>query len=301
MVALVYWHWLYHLINVPTMSGDKWYMRHMAFTDLPVSPPYCWRPLLPALARRLGFAPVSYLASVATPFVIYFWMGEGWRGFLCAMLFVGNHHLFQFNIRNPEYAEGLGQLLMVSSVWAVSAESALAWPLLLLAALCRETLAASLGAVVLFWNPLLLIPIAVGSAFSWFTANEDKANRHPLVEGTAYETYARWARFKGHGVISYAHVFQPLRGIALAVPFMWDRVGDFARLGLIGFIPIWFLAVPATGQSRLMCYGFALLLPFVGALSPEWIWVFVFATWFWPFDVNAFDETGGEQSFGFVR
>lgn len=283
------------------MSGDKWYMRHMAFTDLPVSPPYCWRPLVPYLARWFGFKPVSYAASLATVVVVYYWVGGGWRGFLVAMIFVGNVHILPFNVRCPEYAESVGQLLMISSVWAVSANSPLAWPLLLLSALCRETLAGALGAICLFWNPWLLLPIAAGSAASWFGRREDKVNRHPLIEDTAHETVLRWAKHKSYGMLSYAHVVQPLRGLAFAVPFMWDRVGDFARLGLAGLVPIWLSAIPATGQTRIMCYGFALIAPFAAALPIEWLWVCALANWFWPVDLWAFDETGGQKSFGFVR
>jgi hypothetical protein len=283
------------------MSGDKWYMRQMAFTDLPISPPYCWRPLVPRLARYFGFMAVSYSSTVATPIVIYYFVGGGWRGFACAMLFVGNLHIVPFNVRCPEYSESVGHLLMIGSLWAIGADSALAWPLLLLSALCRETITAALGLIVLFWNPWLLIPLVAGSAVAYLTRNEDEGNRHPLVEGSAYDTLARWAKKKDSGVLSFAHVIQPLRGAAIAVPFMWYGVGDFARLGLIGFIGIWVLAIPASGQSRIICYGFGLLLPFVAVLPLTGLWLLVLVTWFWPVDIRAFDETGGQKTWGFVR
>jgi len=298
---LTYVHWLQHRLDIPPMSGDKWYMRQMAFTDQPVSAPYRWRPLVPWLARWLGFKTLSYTASLATPVLIYYWVGGGWRGFWCAMLFVGNLNIFHFNVRCPEYAESVGQFLMIASLWAVQTGSPLAWPLLLLSALCRETLTGALGAIVLFWNPILLAPLAVGALVSWFARDEEKTNRHPLVEATAVETVRRWAKYKGHGVLSFAHVIQPLRGLAVTVPFMWGYVGDYARLGLVGLIPIWLLAVPASGQSRIICYGFGLLLPFAAALPAEWLWVMAGITWFWPADLRMFDETGGEATFGFVR
>lgn len=301
LTALGYWHWLEHVVNTSTMSGDKWYMRHAAFTDMPVSAPYCWRPLVPFIARFTGFTLLSYSASLASPVLIYYWIGGGWRGFCCAMLFVGNLNIYHFNVRNPEYAESVGHFLMLASLWAIQTGSPLAWPLLLLSALCRETLTGALGAIVLFVNPLLLAPLMLGSAVSWFTRNEDKDNRHPLVERGIRDTVYRWAKHKGIGALSYSHVIQPLRGLAVAVPFMWGSVGDFARLGLVGFIPIWLLAIPASGQSRIMCYGFGLLVPFAAALPIEWLWVFVGLVWFWPFDLRMFDETGGVQSFGFVR
>lgn len=299
---VAYFHWMNHVIPEEyPMSGDTWYMRHMAFTDLPVTAPYCWRPLLPRLARYFGFFAVSYSASIATTAVIYFCVGGGWRGFLCALIFMANGNIFHHNIRNPAYAEGLGQLLMISSVWAMGTGSLIAWPLFLLAALCRETIAASLGLVAVFWNPLLLIPLVLGSCVAYLTRKEDKDNRHPLVEATPYDTLVRWARFKGLGAISYAHVIQPLRGLAIAVPFVWNDVGHFARLGLVGLIPIWLLALPASGQSRIMCYGFAYLIPFAAALDGPWLGVVTLLSVFWIADVRAFDETGGGKTFGFVR
>lgn len=299
--AIAYWHWLHHVVNPSTMSGDKWYMRHFAFTDQPVSAPYCWRPLVPMLGRYLGFRLVTYTASLATPILIYFWMGGGWRGFLCALIFLGNTHTVMFNVRSPEYAEGVGQLLMFAGVWSMFAGSTLAWPVFLLAAMCRETLPASLGLVALFVNPWLLIPLALGAGASWAFRRQDHSNVHPLVEATPYATVLRWVKFKGQGALSYSHVFQPLRGAAIAVPFMWDSVGHLTRLGLIGLIPIWLLALPASGQSRIMCYGLAWIIPFCGALSVEWLWILVFATWLWPIDFSAFDETGGQKSFGFAH
>ena len=155
---MLYCHWLHHCVNQPTMSGDKWYIRQMAFTDMPISAPYCWRPLVPFIARFTGFTLLSYSCTMATPIIIYYWMGQGWTGFACGLLFTGNIHLLQFNVRNPEYAESVGQFLMLASLWAMSIGHWAAWPLLLLAALCRETLAAALGLIALFWNPLLLIP-----------------------------------------------------------------------------------------------------------------------------------------------
>jgi hypothetical protein len=281
------------------MSGDKWYMRQMAFTTLPISPPYCWRPLLPALARRLGFMPVSYVATFLTPIVVYFYVGGGWPGTACGLMFVGTAHIFRFNIKNPEYAEGLGQFLLLCSLWAVSTDSLLAWPLLLLSALCRETLPAILGVVVLFVNPWLLAPLIVGAAVAYLSRDEDQENRHPLVEKTSYETIARWAKYKGANVLHYAHTVQPLRGLAFTVPFVWGGVGSFARLGLVALVPLWLLAVPASGQSRVICYGFGLLIPFAAALPSEWLWLVVMLQWFWPVDYRVYDE-GGDAKFMFL-
>jgi len=275
-------------------------MRRMAYTNDSISPPYCWRPLLPMLARRLGFKPVSYTATIATTLVIYGFVGGGWVGFACALIFIGNRNIFAFNVKNPEYAEGLGQLLFISSLWAMSTNNLMAWPLLLLAALCRETLAAALALIALFWNPLLLVPLTAGAAASYLGRRENKENRHPLVEGTAYATVVRWARTKGWNCIHYAHTIQPIRGIAFAVPFVWGAVGDFTRLSLIAVIPIWLLALPASGQSRIVCYSIGIFLPFAAALPSPWLWVCVLLSWFWVFDFNTYDERGG-KTFGFAK
>ena len=299
LALLVLWHMIYHVVREPVMSGDKWYIRHMAFTKLPASAPYCWRPLHPFLGRMFGFFTVSYLASVATPLIIYYWMGGGLRGFLVALLFLGNTQLFAFHIKNPEYTEALGHLLFICALWAMQVDSIVAYPLLLLCALCRETIAAALLVIAVVWNPLMCIPILIGSAVAYFTRKEDKENRHPLVEATPYETLKRWLRTKQEAVVNYAHIIQPLRGLAITVPFMWERVGDFARVGTLGLLPIWLLALPASGQSRIVCYGFAIIAPFAAELPIGWLWGFVFLAWFWPIDIAQYKETG-ERTFGFV-
>lgn len=299
MFAMAYW--FYRVIQEkPQMSGDQWYMTQFAFTDEPVSAPYCWRPLVPLLARRIGFKPVTYTAAIATPFLIYFYMGGGWTGVFAALLFVGNHNLFSFSIKNPEYADGLGQFLMISSVWAVSIHSPGAVFLLLLCGLCRETIAGALAVFVLFYNAWYLIPLALGCLAAYLERNEDKDNQHPLVEPTIYDTLKRWGRIKGFKSLHYAHTVQPLRALAFCVPFMWNRVDDLARLGLLSIVPIWMLAFPASGQSRIMCYGFVFLLPFFGALSPGWQAGVLLATWFWPLDIRTFDESG-DTKFSFAR
>lgn len=301
VAMFAYAYWVYRVLPVKhQMSGDQWYITQFAYTDEPISAPYCWRPLVPMLARRLGFKLVTYTATIAIPFVIYYYMGGGWTGFFCAMLFVGNHHAYSFMAKNPEYADGVGQLLLISTVWAITVGSPLAWPLLLLCALCRETISAALGVFVLFFNPWLLAPLIVGSAAAYFGRNEDKDNTHPLVESNPYETLKRWGRFKQLKALHYAHTIQPLRAVAFTVPFVWGSVGDLARYGLFSLIPIWLLAVPASGQTRIMCYGFVFFLPFFAALSVEWQAAVVMLTWFWPIDLRAFEE-GGDVKFSYTR
>jgi len=299
MFAFAYW--VYRVIpDKAHMSGDQWYMTQFAFTDEEVSAPYCWRPLVPMLARRVGFKTVTYGAVLATPVVIYYYVGGGVAGLLCASLFVGNPNLFAFSVKNPEYADGVGQFLIISTMFALTAGSPLAWPLLLLCALCRETITAALGVVVLFINPWMLAPLIAGSAAAYLLRKEDKENQHPLVEKTPYETVKRWGRLKGFKALHYAHTVQPLRSIGFAVPFVWQQVGSLPRLCLFALVPIWLLAVPASGQSRIMCYGFVFFLPFAAAMPLEWLGFFALLTWFWPIDIRAFDE-GGDVKFSYSR
>jgi hypothetical protein len=274
-------------------------MRQFAFTDQPITAPYRWRPLLPWLARWLGFKPVSFVANALTPLVIYVYAGGGWPGFCCGAMFVMNTHIFQFNVKAPEYAEGLGHFLFASTILAISMGHWSAFPLAFLCALTRETISAAVGIIAVFINPWLLIPLFVGSVIALSARTENKENRHPFIENTYYGTVARWAKYKGFRAVSFAHTILPLRGAALTVPFMWDSVGAGARLGLWGFVPIWLLALPASGQSRIMCYGFVLCVPFIAALPIGWLWVVAFVSCFWPFDWRHFDESGDEK-FAFV-
>jgi len=296
-----YCWWVHHRINVPAVSGDMWYMRQFAFTDQPITAPYRWRPLLPWLARWFGFNTVTFTANALTPFVIFYYAGAGWVGFCCALIFIGNAHIFQFNIKAPEYAEGLGHFLFASTIFAMSLGHWSAYPLALLCAMTRETITAALGLICVFINPLIMVPLAVGSVIAWFARTEDKDNRHPLIEGTYVGTVTRWARTKGWRALHFAHTILPLRATPFAVPLMWGGVNDFARLGVLGFIPIWLLALPASGQSRIICYGYVLVVPFLAAIPLGWLAAVTMLCCFWPVDWQVFDESGGDSTFAVVR
>ena len=299
---LGFWHWQHHVINPSHMSGDKWYMRRMAYTDQPVSPPYCWRPLLPFLARLAGFSVVSYAATAITPLIIYWYLGSGWSAAAVALMFVGSRDIFSFNIRNPEYAESIGQFLVVSGAWALR-DGAL-WPaavVLILGGLTRETVACLLALLAIFSPLWFLAPLPIlGLGAAYLTRREDKTNRHPLVEGSPYETLVRWAKVKGEKCLHYAHTVQTFRGLTFSVPFVWSQADAWARCGLLGFIPIWLLALPASGQTRIMSYGFILLAPFAVAAGSPWVWFLLLLHWFWPIDYALYEEGGG-QDFGILR
>lgn len=300
LLATVYWHWIAHVLKSPSMSGDKWYLRRMAFTDDPISPPYCWRPLVPWIARWTGFKPLSYTANFASVLVLYAYVGGGWPGCAVALFYMGNIHTFRFHIKNPEYVDAVGQLLMFLGLWALREQSPWIFLIGILVGLARETPAMTLAVIAAFWYPPAIAPIAVGLLWARFARQEAKDNRHPLVEDTAWSTVCRWAKVKSAGALHWGHTVAPLRGSPYAMPFMWHAVGDFARLGAIGFVPIWLLALPASGQSRIMCYGIGLVAPFIAAANPEWQWIFAGIAWFWPVDITTYDETG-DKTFGYAR
>lgn len=302
LVSLAFWHWLYCYVMEPDMSGDKWYMRRFAFTDEPVSAPYCWRPLLPWLARVFGFRAVTYAAMLTSVAVIYSWSGGGQVGFAVALAFIGNRHMWNFHVKNPEYSDGLGILLTASFLAALaSGHPWLAALVGVAGGLTRESVGLSLAvAGGVAYHPLLALPPAAAVAAAYFLRRENLVNRHPCTEPGFYATVKRWAGEKKERFLHYSHTIQSLRGIAFAVPFVWDRVGDQARLGLWGLLPILGLALPASGQSRIFAYAWVFLVPFLAACSEAWLWLLVLLQWSWPVEYYVYDETGG-QNFGYAK
>jgi hypothetical protein len=243
---------------------------------------------------------LALICTLATPVVIYLWLGPGPSAFFCAVIFAGNPHLASFNIKNAEYTESVGQLLMISSLWALDERSLVAVPLLLLAGLCRETLVAALAVVALLWWPIVApLPVATG-LLAYFTRKQDRENTHPLVEDTIYGTIRKWLRDKAAGSIRYAGVFQPFRGALFAVPFMWAAVSPFARISLVALPVAWLFSLPASGQTRIVLYGIGPVLAFVAACPPEWAAVLAMLSWWWPVELYHHDERG-TKSFQFAR
>lgn len=295
-----YLYWTHQVAADPEMNGDSWYMRRFAFTDNPVSPPYCWRPLLPWLARHLGFNFVTGAASILTPLAITGYLGGTWNAAALGIAFVGCRTIFSFNIKNPEYAEGLGHLLFVLALWGLRDEAWWAVPAIVAATLCREALGAALVIVALLWSPWFALPAIVAGATAYLKRNEDHTNRHPLVEKSSYATFVRWGKVKRDLGFHFACTLQTTRALGLCVPFMWNDVSAYARLGLSGLLAIAFFALPASGQSRHFGYAFAIFAPFVVGLDPAWVWFHALVCWFWPYDYAVYNESGG-QSFGFAR
>lgn len=300
IVVWLYLYWTFHVAMEPDVNGDAWYMRRAAFTDNPVSPPYCWRPLLPWLARWLGFGPVTQGATLLTPLALYGYLGGGWNAAAMAIAFVGIRPIFAFNVKNQEYAEGLGHLLFVLALWGMRDGTWWAVPAVLAATLCREALGAALAVIAILWAPLMLLPIGAAGALAYFTRREDKANRHPLVESTSYGTFVRWAKVKRDLGLHFAHTLQTTRLLGFSVPFVWHDVSAYARLGLAGILGLGFFAIPASGQSRHYGYAFALLAPFAASLGGEWCWLHALVCWFWPYDYACYNESGG-TTFGYAR
>lgn len=298
--ATIFFRWIWTQAAAPEVSGDAWYYRMRAFTDSGVSAPYCWRPLFPLVARYVGFDMASLVPIMLTPLVVYGYVGGGWTGTACALAMIGIRPLFSFNIKNVDYAEGMGQFLFVSALWAMSAGHGSAWVLAPLCMLLREGLGVAVACVAVFVWPWLTVPTLAAGALAYFTRKEDTENPHPLIEKSAYATLVRWMKVKLDGCLHYAQTVQPLRGSPFAVPFVWQAVSSFSRWSLCAVPAIWFFSLPASGQSRHSCYLFAVFIPFIAAAGIEWCWLYCLACWFWPIDFSTYDETGG-PTFGYAR
>lgn len=290
-----FWHWdEVYADPKDTVSGDGYYIRRMAFArGKPVSKPYCWRPLYPFLARYFGFRPVSYVCITAATVMVYLLVGGGWIGTALAVGFFGNISIGRFAFRCPDYADSLGHFLFLASIYAMLHHSLWLIPLAALCALTRENLGATVGLLSLAFNPFGFVAALAAGLLAYHLRREDHTNVHPLVKATAYDTFAFWAKAKKDGVLHWAHTIQPLRALPLWLPFGWAHVSGDARTLVAGVAPIFFFAVPASGQSRLLCYAYGLFAPIVAACGVEWCWFACILQWFWPIDLASFDEGGG--------
>ena len=303
MAATVFWTWA-AAISPKRPYADGWYMRRFAYTHRAVTAPYCWRPLVPLIMRHIGVWP-SIAATAATPLLIYGYLGGGWAAAAVALAFMGNKHIAIYNIRHPELSDSMGQMLLVATVWSLAIGHPLAIPLALLTVMCRE----AAGAMVLMLAVLtaqwwVVLAIIAGGLTAYWCRNEDKENRHPLVEATADDTVKRSVRVKAgvHSVIAWPQSIGAVRGFPLAIPWGWDGCGDFARLALAAYLPLWLLSLGASGASRHLCYGFILFAPFVAVLPIQWAWAFCLLSWFWPIDFSPLDEnTDGKTNWVHAR
>lgn len=293
-----YYAYCYYVLSQPEVSGDGFYMRRMAFTDKPVSPPYCWRPLHAFMARIAGFRALAVSSSLATCAVVYGYAGGGWTGLAVLAAFLGTQQIIAFNILCPEYGESTGHLWFILSLWLLSLGSPWAVLPMIAAMITRESLGATLMLVSLFSLPWAAVPVAAAGAAAYFFRREDRVNRHPLVEAGAVATLRRWLTVKKGAAFHYAHTVQSLRGVPWVVPFGWGGVSAHGHALLLGFVPLFLFGLPASGQSRQLAYGFGLLIPFLAAVPAEWQWLVAGTCWFWPTgNIAVFDESGGE-SFG---
>lgn len=290
-----FWHWdEVYADPKDSVSGDGYYIRRMAFAHgKPVSKPYCWRPLYPFLARYFGFRPVSYVCMLGATGMVYLLAGSGWAGAALAIGFFGNIHIGRFAFRCPDYCDALGHFLFLASIYAMLHHSLWLIPLAALSGLTRENLGATVGLLSLLFQPWAFVAALAACLLAYHLRREDHVNVHPLVKATAYDTLAYWVKAKKDGVLHWAHTVQPLRALPFWLPFGWGGASGDARLLLLGFVPIFAFALPASGQSRMLCYGFGLCVPVVAACGIEWVWVAGLLQWFWPIDFGAFDEGGG--------
>jgi hypothetical protein len=293
---VTFWHVAYRYGMRQKLIADAWHIRKQAFTGRPVSAPYCWRPFVPWLGRHFGFHSVAVLCCFASALVLYFYLGRGWAACAVAIAFVGNRHIVPWCLCNPENAEAVGHLLLISCLYALSTGSWLVYPLAFLAVMTRESLGAVVGCIALLTNPWALLPVAMGGALAYFRRREDHENHHPLVKETAWKTAKHWLEVKRTEVYSWSNVLAPTRGAMLAVPWMWSGVTDYQRLALIAVPVVWLFSIPASGAQRINSYAFALFAPFVVALGVEWCWTYAALSWLWPIDFTLYDECGNSNN-----
>lgn len=316
VASLAYWHWAFHVVQERRDSGDAMQYRQWVYHNGPVSPPYHVRPFVPLLARAASiftvrfkgdpafhaFQVVSYIASAATPVAVYYLAGGGWIGLGLGVAFLGNIHLFRYNVQNPEMAESVGQLLMACGLLAIYSGHWVAYPVIALGTMTRETTAAVFAVIAMVINPWLLIGTAAGAAAVLLLKRPaTDVGLHPLVEKDSYLTLKRWVKVKGYFAWHWTNVIQPLRGLPLVVPFTWTLVPEAARWSLLALIPIAVLSLPASGASRIHNYAWCLFVPFVVALPPQWIAIVAILSWFWPFDFSLYDESGGLRFVGLMK
>jgi hypothetical protein len=233
---------------------------------------------------------------LATPVLVYWYIGGGVRGFAIALAYMGCTAIYMFNVKWPEYTDGAGHFFFVASLLAMSQNHWSALILVACAVATREALGAALGIVAVasgqWW---LLLPIGVAGAAAWLFRPEDPDLRHPLTADNYRDTIRWWIykKCKGVAVYHWATCVQPLRGWPLVVPFMWYHATPFEQVALLAYLPLWLFSIPASGVSRHMAYGFILVAPFVAELPIAWLWVAVLLMWFWPRDVQVYDESGG--------
>lgn len=293
---LAYWYVILHKTVDRGNSGDQICMDRWFVKGEKVPPPYSWRVLLPLLSYPFkDWRPVSYTAVLLTPTLIYFYVGGGMPGFALALAFIGIPAIFMFNVKWPEYVDGLGQFFLVASMLAIAHDHWSAYLLVACAVLTREALGAMLGVVALYANPWLLIPLAVAGGAAWYFKPQDDDIRHPLTADDYLTTIRMWVDKKNHGtnVWHFATCIQPVRLMPFAVPFTWGLASGLHQWSLLALIPLWVFSIPASGVSRHMSYGFILFAPFVAVLPAPWLWTVVLAAWFWPRDFSVYDETGG--------
>lgn len=306
VASVAYWHFAFHVVRDRVSCGDTNCIRQWVYTKGPVSPPYCWRVLVPRLARlvyplcggkdpvMLAFQVVSYPVIAATPLIVWGYVGADWAGFAVALCLLGNIHITPYNVQRPEMSEAMGQAVFFGALWALSVQHPAAWVLVPLCILTRENIgaAASLIAIVWYWPYTLAVALGYGALWLLKRPHEG-AEKHPLVSESPWQTLLDWWSVKGYFVIHWTNIAQPLRGMVFALPFGWYAVSEFAQIALVGAAPIIACSVPASGSNRLNTYLLALCAPFAAVCPMPWPWVFALLAYLWPFDWTMWDERGG--------
>lgn len=316
LLGVAWWCAIRHVRTDIPLSADGFMIRNMTYTDDAVSAPYCWRPLAPWVGRVIGLKGGSIVGTIAFVYLCVRIVGDPIAAPLVALAIVFSPFYGEFFLWYWDYGDAINCAVTAWCVLATMTGSYWVVVPLVLVGFARESAALAVAVWVFAfhaasgaWTTGLLLAILPCAALTiaYTTRKEDRDNRHPLVEADRAATFRRWITFKtkstgGHALVTFWHTLRPLRGFVLAVPFVFPYIQPSFRCGLLAFIPLAILAIPASGQSRAWGYGLPFLLPFVGRLAPEYICLLALVhVWYWGTGVAYFDETGGKHRFNAVE
>lgn len=292
------WSYVFKIVGTVEQSGDAVALRRAAYSEnwwQPVTPPYCYRPLVPLMARYFGYRLVTTLGLLVLALGLYALGGRGWTGVAVALAFMLMPAGVAFHATFPEYIDAVGYAVVTWGIVGLWGGHGWAVIPMFLAPMVRETC----------W--MVLVPVAIVSGqwwtllgwalgwvgWWWLKKPPDWSDKHPLVKGSPRETLDYWLRIKQGGLIHYAHTWQVFRATPFAIPFTWPLASTVERWSLLGLLGAWVSGWPGSGQSRMVAYGFPLLVPYLKHLDPAYLWLIVALALWWPFPtLNVYDESG---------
>lgn len=297
---VVYWDYQFRVLGGSAIiTGDSWHMRRMVGTTEVVSAPYAWRRMYPWVARVLGLRATNYVSVVMGTYLSYWAAGGGANGIALGLFWLISPFFARFYVRSWDYGDGFNICVGIATCALVRMDSPWMWLMAPIAAFSRENLVVLVVAVALanqqYW--LAALTVAAGGLCYLMRREADvRFVKHPLNELTKRSTYDRWIKTKGDGAIDYAHTFHVFSPIVFGLPFVWGDLANADRTAfLLAIIPVWFLSLPASGQSRAFSFMWCVLLPIFGGYESRWLWFLVLGGLWWPcIKYQLFDESGGQ-------